>query len=150
MKLAWTDSKGEFKCKTCIALAAYIFAKTGVKVEVHKTKRYIVFNYVKNGQLRTTKVILPAGVLYCLNEEDLKPLFDVLKKTATLPRVVVFGPDGKAVIAGTPASWTYEGQDGFTQKVMQLPYSHPDFIDYDVRGKTRAEIVAEIAALEAK
>lgn len=77
----------------------------------------------------------------------------------TLPRMVVFGPDGKAVIAGTPASWTYEGQAGFTQKVMQLPCDgNPDFIgytngdgqfvSYNVRGNTEAEIVAEVTAIE--
>jgi len=77
-----------------------------------------------------------------------------------LPRMVVFGPDGKAVLAGTPAAWCYENRQGFTQKVMELPYDgNPDFIgyrdatgqfiSYNVGCKTEAEIVAEVAAIAA-
>jgi hypothetical protein len=78
-KTPWINDKGEFEIKSCTTLAAYVLDKTGVQVQVHKTERYLVFNYAKNGQLSTTKIDLPAGVLYCLSEDDVKPLLDALK-----------------------------------------------------------------------
>lgn len=77
-KTPWINDQGKFECKTCVTLAAYVLDKTGVAVQVHKTERYLVFNYVKNGALGTMKVELPAGVLYCLEEKDLKPLLEAL------------------------------------------------------------------------
>ena len=70
---------GKFECRSCNIIAAYILDKTGVQTQVHKTERYVKFSYVKDGQLGTTKIVLPAGVLYCLHEKHLKPVLDLLK-----------------------------------------------------------------------
>lgn len=77
-KTPWIDEKGEFAIKSCSTLAAYVFSKTNIQVQVHKTETYIIFNYVKNGQLQTTKIKLLAGVLYCLEEDHLKPLLEAM------------------------------------------------------------------------
>jgi len=77
-KTPWLNDEGNFQCRTCVTLAAYVFNKTGIKVQVHKTERYLVFNYIKDGQLQTTKIKFWPSVLYCLHEEDLKPLMELL------------------------------------------------------------------------
>ena len=56
------------------------------------------------------------------------------------PRAVGFGADGKAICAGNPVS---VDDRVVTQKVMFLPSDHYDFIGYDVKGKTEAQILAE-------
>jgi hypothetical protein len=78
MKKLWINDEGEFECKSCNAIAAYILDKTGLQAQVHKTERYIIFNYVFDSQLRTIKIDLPAGVLYCLEEKHLKPVLDAM------------------------------------------------------------------------
>ena len=78
-KTPWINDKGEFECKSCNIIAAYILEKTGIQAQVHKTERYIKFAYVKDGQLQQTKIDLPAGVLYCLKEHHLKPVLEAIK-----------------------------------------------------------------------
>ena len=58
-----------------------------------------------------------------------------------IPRLVAFDKQGKAICAGVACHTT----DAATTKVMHLPSEHYDFIDYDVKGKTEAEILAETA-----
>lgn len=73
-KCAWLNPQGKFEVRSCVALQKYILSKTGVHCNVHKTTRYLVFIYLKDGLLETAKVDLPGGVLYCLREEDLYKL----------------------------------------------------------------------------
>jgi hypothetical protein len=79
-KTPWLDEDGKFKCSTCKTMQSYLLDKTGKHVEVHKTDRYLVFNYVKDGNLDTMKIELPAGVLYCVHEEHLAPVVESLLK----------------------------------------------------------------------
>jgi hypothetical protein len=58
-----------------------------------------------------------------------------------LPRLVGFGKDGKAVGAG----FCYNVDQAPIKKIMNLPSRHYDFIDINVYGKTKQEILAETA-----
>ena len=75
MKTPWFNSENQFEIRSCLTVVKYIKHKTGLDSQVHKTDRYLVINYVKNGLLQTFKVELTAGVLYCLNESDFDELF---------------------------------------------------------------------------
>jgi hypothetical protein len=55
-----------------------------------------------------------------------------------LPRLVLFS-DGIAICAGEPCH-VNKG----VIKVMLLPGDNPEFIDYDVRGKTEDQILTEL------
>ena len=60
-----------------------------------------------------------------------------------LPRNVAFGMDGKAVAQGCAAN-LYDGEACYTTKVLWLPGDNPEFIDYNVVGKTYEQIVTEV------
>ena len=76
-KLPWLDNwKHEFRLNSCVTAAKYVEHKTGVKPEIHKTERYLVVNYMLNGQMNTKKIPLGGGVLYCLEEKDFEELFN--------------------------------------------------------------------------
>ena len=76
-KLPWFDNwKHEFRLNSCVTAAKYVEHKTGVKPEIHKTERYLVVNYMLNGQMNTKKIPLGGGVLYCLEEKDFEELFN--------------------------------------------------------------------------
>lgn len=77
-KTPWINYAGKFEVKTCVTLVAYIKDKTGVQTQIHKTERYLVCNFVRDGQLQTHKINLPGHVLYCLSEEDLEPLLKAI------------------------------------------------------------------------
>lgn len=81
-KLPWLDNwRNEFKLNSCRTVEKYIKHHTGLsEVNVHKTERYLVINYTADGQMKTKKINLPAGVLYCLNEEDFKDFFSEFNK----------------------------------------------------------------------
>ena len=57
-----------------------------------------------------------------------------------IPRKVGFDIHGKAVGAG----FSFVVDQAHSHKVIPLPSQHIDFIDYDVVGKTEAEILADI------
>lgn len=59
-------------------------------------------------------------------------------------RMVGFDKNGLAVGAG----FSSVVETTHYRKVMYLPSMHVDFINYDVRGKTEAQIVAETAMVE--
>ncbi len=69
-KTPWLRNDGKFECRTCKAVEAYILHKTKLECQVHKTDRYLVVNYLQNGVMKTSKITMTAGVLYCVNEED--------------------------------------------------------------------------------
>ena len=81
-KLPWFDNwRNEFKLNSCRTVEKYIKHHTGLsEVNVHKTERYLVINYTADGQMKTKKINLPAGVLYCLDEEDFKEFFGEFRK----------------------------------------------------------------------
>lgn len=83
MKTQLFDDRGYLTSKTCKSLASYIQKEIGIDVEIHKTSTYLVFNYVIDGQMRTQKLLLPAGVLYCIKREDLQPILDIIKDEKT-------------------------------------------------------------------
>lgn len=64
-----------------------------------------------------------------------------MKKVTLLPRLVGFNEYGIAIGAGT----SYLVDRAPIKKVMELPSSHYDFIDFDVRGKTKSEIESEVS-----
>jgi hypothetical protein len=66
--------------------------------------------------------------------------------TQMIPRGVGFDKDGIAVCAGNPV---YVASNVVTRKVIELPSTHYDFIDYDVRGKTEAQIRADMEVYNA-
>lgn len=61
-----------------------------------------------------------------------------------LMRIVGFNAEGLAVCAGVAAE---AHPSVTTREVMNLPFDGYDFIDYDVRGKTKAEIQMDMAWL---
>jgi hypothetical protein len=81
-KLPWLDNwRNEFKLNSCRTVEKYVKYHTGLsEVNIHKTERYLVINYTVDGQMKTKKINLPAGVLYCLHEEDFKDFFSEFNK----------------------------------------------------------------------
>jgi hypothetical protein len=65
------------------------------------------------------------------------------KKMQLIPRKVGFDSQGFAVGAGfgSHVNWAHH------HEVMLLPSKHIDFIDFDVRDKTKQQIETEVAAL---
>lgn len=57
-----------------------------------------------------------------------------------VPRMVGFDTTGKAVGAGFSSAV----ERAHSHKVMSLPSQHVDFIDYNVVGKTEAEIRTDL------
>ena len=58
-----------------------------------------------------------------------------------IPRLVAFDSNDKAICAGVAC---HTAPTPFTIRVIELPSSHYDFIDFDVKGKTEEEIQQEI------
>jgi len=69
--------------KTCRGVEKYLFELTSVQAQVHRTDRYLVINHVHKGQLTSTKVGLPGGVLYCLQDTDLAPVVQAMRSQCT-------------------------------------------------------------------
>lgn len=61
-----------------------------------------------------------------------------------LPRTVVFDEFGKAITAGIACDHYPDNKHpNVTKTVMHLKSEHHDFIDTDVRGKTKERIESE-------
>lgn len=61
------------------------------------------------------------------------------------PRMVCFSPDGKAAAAGVACQASIDLHPRV--EVMQLPSTHYDFTEFDVRGKTKEQIETEVKEL---
>ena len=71
-----------------------------------------------------------------------------MSQLSLYPRVVCFDRNGKAKSAGVAC---YANSDLHPcVKVMQLPSTHYDFVEFDVRGKTKTQIEQEIKELMKK
>jgi hypothetical protein len=79
--LPWMTD-GKFDLKNCRNAVKYVQHETGLpagSVQAHNTGTFLVVNYVKDGALRTHKIRLTAGVLYCLKPSDFKSLFSEIR-----------------------------------------------------------------------
>lgn len=64
------------------------------------------------------------------------------------PRMVCFSPDGKAAVAGVACGASIDLHPRV--EVMQLPSTHFDFVEFNVRGKTKEQIEIEVKELMKK
>lgn len=64
----------EYIFKTCKDIQRYLLEKTNIKCEVHKTDTYLLVCYISKDSLKTYKVIIPAGKIYCLQSSELNDL----------------------------------------------------------------------------
>ncbi len=69
--------ESEYIFKTCKDIQKYLTEKTGRKCEVHKTETYLLICYIpdiREGFIKTSKVRIPGGVLYCFQTSDFNDL----------------------------------------------------------------------------
>jgi hypothetical protein len=79
MTYPWITATGQVEFNTCKQVEAYLLHQTNIKVDVHKTSRYLIIQPVNIGDLKPIKVELTGGVLYCVSESDLTPAIFQLK-----------------------------------------------------------------------
>jgi hypothetical protein len=113
--------KEEFEVNTCKGVAAYIHHKTDIEAQVHKTERYLVVNWWTLGQMKTFKIELPGGVLYCLKEEDFKPLFEEMGGSIEGEQTIVLKVRGKSPKMEKLIRYLIEEANHFP---------HPDYEEY--------------------
>lgn len=65
------------------AIAAHLGDRTGQKVTVSRTERYLSAYYVKDGSIATARVEIPGGALYCLKGDDLAPVIAEIRGETT-------------------------------------------------------------------
>lgn len=68
--------ESEYIFKTCKDIQRYLSEKTNMKCEVHKTERYILVCYISEDSIKTSKIRIPGGVLYCFQTSDFDGLIE--------------------------------------------------------------------------
>lgn len=133
-KQPWQKDNGEFECKTCKGMQAYIKFKTDKEVKVHKAHNYFVVEWWQHGQLHTHNI--GGSFVYCLDEADFKPLFEAMGGSIEGEQTIVLKVRGKSPKMEKLIRYLIEEANHFP---------HPDYEEYstEIHMLKDAEVVVQ-------